>query len=509
MSSWKGPGTGRSAEGSRAGDTAGFLPRAERGGRVRRHAGRCKRSRGPRLRGRACASIAASEPRCHRHPEVVCCPPCPRERWGREAGMIDPEVPPTPAARPPANVARKALSGSWQVARVSSPKAARTSSVLRPGARHADVVAFLGRQPFMAEFAHNELQALASVMESRIYHYGENILDEGVACERLCFIYRGAADVLKCDATTGEAFVLTRLGRGAIVGEMSFMDGEPTSATVRAAQGCVVLFVSRTKLTNLTAEAGRLLQAKLTRAVALAVIRRLRELSGAHVEVMRAELDQEKLRSEFARFFIVTMVLFALASMVQKVISQDLPPTRQMLFSWGFLLLTFAPIAWFGWRQRLPWSAWGLTTGGVGRSLLESLGVGTVLVATACLVRVLQRAPGEPLLSWGSLHNYTSAEFLAFLLLYGPHSFFQELIGRGVIQGSLQRFMGDAGRMAPVLVTSALFGIFHLYVSLSFAAVTFAASVLFGWLYQRHGTLIGVTALHYAIGMASVAIGFN
>jgi CRP-like cAMP-binding protein len=384
-----------------------------------------------------------------------------------------------------------------------------SSSVMRLGARSKDVVVFLQALEFMREFSQEELHALADLMGSRIVKFGDVVLQEGEPGDRLFFIYRGAADVVKRDPDTGSEFPIARLERGAVVGEMSFMDGEPASATVRAAQGCAVLFVARENLQFSGDGPTRHLQAKLTRALALAVIRRLRDMSGAHVEVMRGELEQERLRSEFANFFMVTMLLFGLASTVQKVISADLPPTRQMLFSWAFLLLTFAPIAWFSWRQKLPRSALGLTTFQWHKSLAESLAMVAGVVALALSVRVLLRAPGEPLLTWGSLHNYTSLEFFAFFALYGPHCFLQELIGRGVIQGSLQRFLVNARPIVPILATSALFGIFHLYVSLSFALVTFAASLVFGKLYQRHGTLIGVTLLHYAVGAVSVALGFN
>ena len=67
----------------------------------------------------------------------------------------------------------------------------------------------------------------------------------------------------------------------------------------------------------------------------------------------------------------------------------------------------------------------------------------------------------------------------------------------------------DAGPRAPVLVTSVLFGVFHLYVSPGFALITFVVSALFGLFYERRRTLVGVTAVHAALGLASVAVGLN
>lgn len=82
------------------------------------------------------------------------------------------------------------------------------------------------------------------------------------------------------------------------------------------------------------------------------------------------------------------------------------------------------------------------------------------------------------------------------------------VIARGVLQTSLERLLPD-GRRAAIVVTSVLFGVFHLYVSPSFALVTFVASAIFGVFYARHRTLAGVTAIHALVGLASVAVGLN
>lgn len=106
-------------------------------------------------------------------------------------------------------------------------------------------------------------------------------------------------------------------------------------------------------------------------------------------------MAQVKLRNEFARFFIITMILFGLASLVQKLISANLPPTQQMLFSWGFLALTFAPIAWFTYRQRLPLSQFGLTLTGWRRALPESFGLAAGIFSILLITRLVSRQSGD------------------------------------------------------------------------------------------------------------------
>lgn len=375
--------------------------------------------------------------------------------------------------------------------------------------RPDEIEAFFAEQTVTRRFTDTDRRLLAQLAQPRRWDMGEILLLEGQPSDALYFVYEGAVEVRKAAGQVANHFMITRLERGALFGEMSFMDRDPVSATVRAAGPCLVLSVPRDKLEAADGLHGNHLRQELTRAVAVAVIQRLRHMSGQHVRALNTELEQARLRNEFMRFFGVTMVLFGIASLVQRLIRHDLAPTLQMLYSWGFLLLTLAPIAYFAREQRLPRESFGLTLRNVGRPLAESLVVGLGLAAVAVALRLETRPPGEPLATWGSLRTYSSTQTAVFLLAYGPHCLLQEFIGRGVIQGSLQRFVTEQRPIVPILMTSALFGIFHFYVSIGFAVLTFVVSLLFGWLYTRHRTLVGVTVAHYILGFASIAMGFN
>lgn len=387
-----------------------------------------------------------------------------------------------------------------------------------------EVAAFLRAHPVSRDLDRDDVEELARIALIQEAARGETILQDGDPAGRLYFVMRGAVEVLKRPraedlsvvvrrkdlqhaGTGNETFVITRLGSGALFGEMSYLDGEPVSATVRAAEDCVLLAIDRDRLRQ--SDRGGQVEQHLIRGLAVTVIRRLRDMSAVHAATLRSELAQSELRVEFSRFFVVTMVLFGIASTVQKLINTGLAPLWQMFYSWFFLLASFAPIAWFAYRHRLKKAAFGLTRSGWRVTLRDSLGVSLALIVLAATVRALMRGPGESMLGWGSLTTYTTTEKAIFLAAYGPHCFIQELIGRGVIQTALARLMPDTHPLAAILMTSALFGIFHFYVSVSFAIITFVVSILFGWLYNRHGNLAGVTAVHLVLGLTSIAFGFN
>jgi CRP-like cAMP-binding protein len=378
-----------------------------------------------------------------------------------------------------------------------------------------EVLAFLRRQDLTATLNEIELLALVSAAELRRYAAGDVVLREGENAGALFLLLRGQLKVSKDvkylpdpDNDLPDEQTLSWLNEGTLVGEVSFVDGEPASATVRACGPCDMLVVTRESLRDASGKAPTL-ENRVVAGVARILGRRLRNINTRHAEEAHSKRHLTNLRKQFTLFFVITLALFGIASTVQKLINAGLPPLWQMLYSWAFLLLTFTPIAWFVWRLRLPAAAWGLSLYKARRSVVESLAAGVGMGAVAVGWRLISKAPGAPMFAWTSLVHHTTVELGIFFFAYGPHCFLQELIGRGVIQGSLARFLPEFRPEVPVLLTSVLFGIFHLYVSASFAVVTFGVSVIFGLLYRRHGTLLGVTILHYLIGVLSMALGFN
>lgn len=387
----------------------------------------------------------------------------------------------------------------------------------------AELIGFLQNLDFASHLTDPDREALAGLVAVRRAAAGEIILAEGDRSEALYAVWSGAVEVLKridgqdlpdieevgavqVPAVDADGLMrVTVLGPGAIFGEMSFVDALPTSASVRAVGETVLLVWDRGRL-----QAGPDgLHHRLLRGVAVSLIARLRHMTVVHVQALRDQLQQAEARLQFARFFGVTLVLFAIASTVQKLIHAGLPPLWQMLYSWGFLLLSFAPIAWFAVRQRLPRGQFGLTLRHWRRNLRDAAVISLGLGALALVARLLLRRPDEPLLTWGSLGNYSRLEAQVFFAAYLPHCFLQEFIGRGVIQTSLARLMPNGHPLAAILMTSALFGIYHFYVSVSFAVTTFVVSLAFGWLFHLHRSLLGVTLVHLALGVLSIAFGFN
>ncbi len=98
--------------------------------------------------------------------------------------------------------------------------------------------------PLFDAFKTDEIEILARHMTFAEILRGEHLFIEGDQGDFMCFVVRGLLDVLKT-ATTGDFCVITRLGKGNTIGEMSIIDQSPRSATVIARHPSIVIILTK------------------------------------------------------------------------------------------------------------------------------------------------------------------------------------------------------------------------------------------------------------------------
>ena len=98
--------------------------------------------------------------------------------------------------------------------------------------------------PLFDAFKTDELDTLARHMNYMEIMRGEHLFLEGDKGDFMCFVVRGLLDVLK-KTSVGDYRVITRLGKGNTIGEMSIIDKSPRSATVVARQPSVVIILTK------------------------------------------------------------------------------------------------------------------------------------------------------------------------------------------------------------------------------------------------------------------------
>ena len=126
------------------------------------------------------------------------------------------------------------------------------------------------RVPLFSDLTAGQSSILYASVDKKRFKRGENIVEQGKISGTLYMILSGKARVLSQDAR-GREVIMATLDVGDCIGEMSLIDGEPHSATVRAEVQTDVLTLNRETFLRGVHE-----NASMADAVMRGLVRRLR-----------------------------------------------------------------------------------------------------------------------------------------------------------------------------------------------------------------------------------------
>ena len=364
-------------------------------------------------------------------------------------------------------------------------------------------LAFLELQPMLAGMSHDELVTLLGQMEEVSYADGATIIAEGEMLDDIFFLREGEVTIEKWDDDRKNHHTIGRLMAGHAFGEMAFLDGSPRSSTVVAC-GAVKALVLRTAFADLGVR-----RSKIVRNIAIGNIERLRTTNEELVDALTAELEQANITNRFGKFFIAILVVMAVNSAMTHLVEASGVNPKATWFAWTTLVLLVLPILAFIVGFKYPLATFGVTRVNAARSarlgVLVSVGMLAAFVAYRVAVHVST-------VGWewsGPVVDTSNPRvFGPLVLLYVPHACLQEFASRGVVQTALQTFLRDERGHTAIGVTSMLFAILHIHHGAVAVAVTFFASVAFGYVYRPHKNLVGVSVAHFVGGTIAEYAGW-
>ncbi|HUU29203.1 MAG TPA: cyclic nucleotide-binding domain-containing protein [archaeon] len=273
-----------------------------------------------------------------------------------------------------------------------------------------ELINLLKEQELTRDFTESELSELAGLVKTRHYKAGEVIIEEGEKISSIYFLPRGEVDVLKYDDKRENLFTILTLKEGSFFGEMSFVDKEPTSATIRTRTDCTIWVLSKKEVESLP------LYDKLIKNIAVCEINRLRITDKDYVESLKIQLKESKLRNDFGHFFIVIIILFCIFNFIPNTAAES--PIKQMLLSWGSLIFILIPIVYFVRKILTPISTFGITIDGWKRAVLEGILVSVVLILSLTLLKYFSTPADEPLVTWGTRAQSSRTDLYIYFGLY-------------------------------------------------------------------------------------------
>lgn len=351
-----------------------------------------------------------------------------------------------------------------------------------------------------------QVSRLEQIGETDSIPAGDYLMREGERSLDVFIILRGRAQVTKGPGN----LCIGTLGPGAIVGEIALIERSARSASVQALEE-LKLFVLRERRFIDRPELADIYPA-LMRNVSRELCDRVRKQSDTTVKSLLMQVSM-------ARFLVNFLLVSSLYTLgIGVLLRLDYPFAGTTFLSLALLVVFMGVVVRFMFKSGLPMSAYGLTLRNWRPALREALIASAIFMALAVVVKmvVVRTFPsmaGKPLIDFeGSFTDYnatfTWSAWWLYVALYSLFSPVQEFVVRGGIQGALQQFM-SAGSEAPTaahrwmanLIANCVFAAVHTHVSVSFALMAFVPGVLWGWLYSRHPTVVGIAISHIVVGV--------
>jgi len=370
-----------------------------------------------------------------------------------------------------------------------------------------------------------QIDRLMPLIQIESFKADELIIREGDPASNLFIIAQGEVEVLKKDAATQQEYRISTLTNGAVVGEIALIDSTPRSASIRALTDTTVFAIAISDLQaliNHSADALVIYDIIITN-LAREVSKRLRDTDDTMVKSLANELHLEQTRGLIGRLIINIIIMISFYTFALSIITRltNIVESTTIIGAPIVSILVCATY-FFIKKNKVPISFYGLTWIGWRKALFEGLLFTLPVLALMVLAKyiAIKTVPEFAHLSLfdlnpainhglsGTRHSWLLILFPLIYLLFVPA---QELVFRGVLQGSLADFLtGPYKTWLAILMADFIFSMTHLHVGLGLALLAFLPGIFWGWLYSRHHTLLGVTVSHILIGgFAFFVLGIN
>jgi CRP-like cAMP-binding protein len=386
-------------------------------------------------------------------------------------------------------------------------------------------IAFLVRElqccSLFRELAEPDLARIAPLLAERHVEAGTLIVRQGEPTSELFIVRDGLVEVTKRAPGASHDHQLTTLGPGTTFGELALADRAPRSASVRALTDTTVAVLDLDEFESATAHDDGI-QARMLGNLTGYLGRRLRDVSEVTVVALERELELARTRVAMGTFITYVVFLMAWYGFALRLVSDLVRSAADSTLVTIPITLGFAvPLYVMMRRSGEPIATYGLTWRGARRGMRDAVlwtlpVLALCVVVKAVLVRTVPSLAGAPIFRFGGFLDPTTSPgdawfTLAFSLAYLVLVPIQEFVARGALQGPLQRFLvGPRSTLLAIVIATAMFSVSHLYLSTTFALIAMVPSLLWGWLYARHGTLAAPIVSHALIGWwALFVLGFD
>jgi CRP-like cAMP-binding protein len=356
---------------------------------------------------------------------------------------------------------------------------------------------------FLDRLTPQERLILKNALESVVFKKDASILREGDKSDDIFFLEEGKVSIYK-QGTTGNLFAIASLEKDSIFGEMSFLDGSPRSATIKASEDSQCLVLSKKRLKEV--EGGEAIIDKIKLSLAVSQNERIRIGNQQFVQKLEDEIKRLNDNIHFGRFFVALLTSVMTIILVNHIITKYFTQLDVMhpFFAWAYLLLLVAPMFIIIWKMDYSLNQFGLSLKNWKEDILWGLKFSMpfflIMITLSSLYYYFRG--GSTIFDHAVPHHIHPQ-----MVFYVAHSYLQEIGFRGIVQNSLKMFFSDTKGHFSVFISALLFGMVHIHLSLMAVVITFFSGILFGYIFLKRPSVLSVTVVHALLGWVALVIG--
>lgn len=362
----------------------------------------------------------------------------------------------------------------------------------------------LSKHPIFSILNKKSIEQISKIATVQVIKPGEILINEKMASKlKIYLIISGSLEAFRQDKKF-RINVLSNLKPNDVLGEPLIFGVQARTASVRAKEISEVLVIPLQVIDSCLKE---------DPSSAALFLKKLYLQTIAYLKKTNEKIVKLLIRQRSIGYLIINLVGFLsiftiLLPWLQRLVGTQNPLwiTTLIVFVASILLMIKMLIT------KVSLSTIGICKRNLTKSLWESILLSIIFFCFIIFVKFLAIefgiTKGPLFYTYKNLVFYTRGVILTdwqvvlYGFVYALHSFFQELIARGSLQGMFVKFItGKFRNTLAIVLASLIFSSVHSYYGYGAVMAVFFPGLFWGWLYLRHGNIFGVSISHMMIGL--------
>lgn len=371
----------------------------------------------------------------------------------------------------------------------------------------AELLTFLKTVDLFRDLKDSEIISLLPYIHEENISEGKWIFKEGEIGHCLCIVKEGSGEIIKEDPTHEYREQLSIVHPGEYVGEMAYLEKSGRAASFRALEPIKILIFELDQLSKIEQFSG--LHERLVNKMASKVSKDLRRTNENLIVHLGEKLNLIHQQAQFGdtivyifiweAFYLNVMVILNTYFTSYSLLHDFFYPFSIFFFALGNFYIIL--------KSKRPLSFYGLNLNNWKRQVYEGVVYSIPLLGIGVLVKYLMitYVPALQSMKLINLLGYSESPHFFFisLSLYIAMVPIQELIVRGFLQTCFRNFFQSPNRVfLAILCSNLFFELGHALRSFWLGVFVFVFGLWWGYLYERHKSIVGVSISHIIFGVS-------